>query len=1156
MHNSPSITITINGLPLEVSAEASSGGSVTVGDTTYYEIRQCDQMPPFLMTVAGSSNHWMYLSSTGGLTCGRGSPDQALFPYYTDDKIHDSIHTTGPFTAIRVYPDSAEPTPGGTAALWLPFSERYRGLYEISRRLLKSHAGDRVLFEEHNRTLELVFRYEWRFSRRFGFVRRAELRSEATSPRRVDILDGVRNVLPAGVDRSTQERASTLVDGYKTAALQRPAGLAIYAMSSIITDRAEPSEALQAAVAWHAGLSDPVVLLSEVQVEAFLGGSPLQQESAIRGRRGAFFTAATVTVGRQDAPSWLTVLDTALDSAAVADLELPLSQHRSAADRFSLVMTDVTAGEDELARLVAAADGNQVGADILMAVRHYSNVLFNIMRGGIFAEGYVIDRDDLRAYVAIRNGTVAQSHRAFLEDLPERVSYGELQSLIEGRDDEHLKRLVGEYLPLMFSRRHGDPSRPWNRFFIDVEHPDGGRKRSWQGNWRDIFQNWEALTLSYPGYLPAMIATFLSASTADGYNPYRISRAGIDWEIMDPDDPWSNIGYWGDHQIVYLWRLLELARRYEPGTLERALDVPAYASASVPYRIKPFDEIVRNPYDSIIYDDTWAALVAERVAAMGTDGKLYRQEGRIHLVSLTEKLLITALTKISNYVPGGGIWMNTQRPEWNDANNALAGWGLSLVTLAYLRRFLSFLLALFPVDGNRRTSVSSELAQLLRQVGAILGPPEATGAPAARYAVMSRLGRAGSSYREAVYRGEVGSQDESLSYGEIRTVLHNVRDHLDDTIRRNRRPDGLYHSYNVLRITEGGAVVDPLDEMLEGQVAVLTSGLLNPVEEQELLDSLRRSALYRPDAASYLLYPDKTLPSVLEKNRVPDDLLQRSPWLLAEVDRADGRVVRRDAAGTVRFHAAFRNARELEKRLDAITATDSGAAPTETDRATVLDIYEAVFHHRAFTGRSGTFFKYEGLGSIYWHMVSKLNVAVLESIRAGNTTLIPHYFEIKAGIGVHKTPAEYGAIPVDPYSHTPGFAGAQQPGMTGQVKEDVIARFGELGVQVYQGRVAFRPLLLRADEFTADPSPFRYLNLSGRWQTITLPAQALAFTYCQVPVVYRKMSDHGLRVTLSDGSEVKAEAVELTRELSRSLFDRSGEIVRIDVDIPSEALIA
>ena len=32
--------------------------------------------------------------------------------------------------------------------------------------------------------------------------------------------------------------------------------------------------------------------------------------------------------------------------------------------------------------------------------------------------------------------------------------------------DPALLRLVSEYLPISFSRRHGDPSRPWNQFSI------------------------------------------------------------------------------------------------------------------------------------------------------------------------------------------------------------------------------------------------------------------------------------------------------------------------------------------------------------------------------------------------------------------------------------------------------------------------------------------------------------------------------------------------------------------------------------------------------------------------------------------------------------------------------------------------------------------
>ena len=54
------------------------------------------------------------------------------------------------------------------------------------------------------------------------------------------------------------------------------------------------------------------------------------------------------------------------------------------------------------------------------------------------------------------------------------------------------------------------------------------------------------------------------------------------------------------------------------------------------------------------------------------------------LVTFTEKLLITLLTKLSNFIPEAGIWMNTLRPEWNDANNALVGNGASMVTLYYL----------------------------------------------------------------------------------------------------------------------------------------------------------------------------------------------------------------------------------------------------------------------------------------------------------------------------------------------------------------------------------------------------------------------------------------------------------------------------------------
>ena len=159
----------------------------------------------------------------------------------------------------------------------------------------------------------------------------------------------------------------------------------------------------------------------------------------------------------------------------------------------------------------------------------------------------------------------------------------------------------------------------------------------------------------------------------------------------------------------------------------------------------------------------------------------------------------------------------------------------------------------------------------------------------------------------------------------------------------------------------------------------------------------------------------------------------------------------------------------------------------ESDRQIILDIYEHLFNHREFTRRSGTFYAYEGLGSIYWHMVSKLILAIQESYHSALESgasqeeldaLAEQYYEAWAGLGIHKSPEIYGAFSTDPYSHTPSHRGAQQPGMTGQVKEDIISRYGELGVYIKDGVVKFNPSLLQADEFLSSSDAVSYTHLT------------------------------------------------------------------------------
>jgi hypothetical protein len=373
--------------------------------------------------------------------------------------------------------------------------------------------------------------------------------------------------------------------------------------------------------------------------------------------------------------------------------------------------------------------------------------------------------------------------------------------------------------------------------------------------------------------------------------------------------------------------------------------------------------------------------------------------------------------------------------------------------------------------------------------------------------------------------------------------------HIDHSIRANRREDGLYHSYNLMKVDGDGIAIRRLYEMLEGQMAVLSSGALSAPESVALLDALRGSRLYRADQNSYVLYPDRKLPGFWEKNNIPAAAIAKSKSLAAMIERGDRRIVVRDSNGVAHFNAAFRNGTLLREALGAL------GLPAD-ERAQILALYEEVFDHQSFTGRSGTFYKYEGLGCIYWHMVSKLLLAVQEVLyRAGCAgedaavveRLRSHYHDIREGIGVHKPPELYGAIPSDPYSHTPGFAGVQQPGMTGQVKEDLISRLGEMGIAVTDGRLGFCPHLVSRGEFMSQARTFHFYGLDGQEHGLRLEPGTMAFTTCQAPVVAHRSGPRRIEIALADGSSRTVEGLNLDAATSAAIFERTAAVRRLDV---------
>jgi hypothetical protein len=163
--------------------------------------------------------------------------------------------------------------------------------------------------------------------------------------------------------------------------------------------------------------------------------------------------------------------------------------------------------------------------------------------------------------------------------------------------------------------------------------------------------------------------------------------------------------------------------------------------------------------------------------------------------------------------------------------------------------------------------------------------------------------------------------------------------------------------------------------------------------------------------------------------------------------------------------------------------------------------------------------------------------------------LLEHYYEIYEGIGVHKSPELYGAFPTDPYSHTPAGKGAQQPGMTGQVKEDILCRFGELGVFVNNGEILFNPVLLQKEEFLKEPEIFNYIDLGGNEKAIELEKNTLGFTYCQIPVIYQLASKENIQITFKDAGKINIDGFALDKETSKKIFERTGEVEKLVVFI-------
>jgi hypothetical protein len=418
--------------------------------------------------------------------------------------------------------------------------------------------------------------------------------------------------------------------------------------------------------------------------------------------------------------------------------------------------------------------------------------------------------------------------------------------------------------------------------------------------------------------------------------------------------------------------------------------------------------------------------------------------------------------------------------------------------------------------------------------------------------MMDALGQAGSTYRWDYYSHGLSGEYTQLPIPDLVAFLDLAQQYVEHSLSANRRSDNLYHAYNILHLRHKMASISHLYEMLEGQVAILSSGMLSGEESRLLLESLRHSQLYRSDQHSYILYPDRDLPVFLEKNCMTPDQVNGLE-LVSELVRAnDKSLIVASEEGNYHFSGYIHNAKDVSRALDALQ--NKYVELVERERGEIMTLFENIFHHNEFTGRSGTFFAYEGLGSIYWHMVSKLLLAVQETIvrtkaEPSTRALMEMYADIRKGLSFNKPPHIYGAFPTDPYSHTPKGQGARQPGMTGMVKEEILTRQKELGFSIENGHLLFDFLLLDKNEFLAESTEFGYRDPGGEQVRIELPAGSIAYSICQVPILLQASNEPCIKVHLSDGSIQEISGHILDFANSRHIFQRDGIVHHLVVSV-------
>jgi len=453
----------------------------------------------------------------------------------------------------------------------------------------------------------------------------------------------------------------------------------------------------------------------------------------------------------------------------------------------------------------------------------------------------------------------------------------------------------------VYGRKHGDLERDYNDFLVqDSPFSEGN------GDFRDMLQNRRMDVFFDPALGAKNIRYFFNLIQPDGYNPcvlrntrlivngaafpdYLAQFPGLQaliarpfkygelWRLLSAqtDEPESVIqtllqdaeevedaefdrGYWSDHW-TYLLDLLESYAAIFPERLAELFQERGYSFFDPTHFVQPRSaKIAITPVgvrrlNAVVARPEKSALIATRTEYPYRVRDQHGQ-GKVVKTTLLGKILTLIANKLACLDYGGvGIEMEADRPGWCDALNGLPGlFGSSVNETIELKRLTDFSRQV--LEGlHGECPLPVELAQFSEKLEALLQRPALSAQD-----FWEESQSAKEHYRANVFMGFDGAE-VGLSFEWLRNFLAAVSVYLENAIDQARDHSGIatYFTYEAkaYRETRAGQIEvtafrqRPLPWFLEGFVHAMR--IATPDQALRLYHCVRNSELFDSKLGMY-----------------------------------------------------------------------------------------------------------------------------------------------------------------------------------------------------------------------------------------------------------------------------------------------------------------